>query len=145
MNNSKFPEQIHNFIDKHHVMSLSVRKDSETWSASCYYAYDPEQVRLIFVSEFSTIHSQCILRNKHVSGTISNNEKNVFLIQGIQFSGRALQSDSIYRKKARKIYNKKFPFAILKNIPVWFIDLNYIKMTDNTVFFSAKSYWKRDE
>jgi uncharacterized protein len=138
------PEEIRNFICSHHAMSIAVCNEGKPWSATCYYAFDEERLRLIFVSDVLTRHIQGILQNSSVSGTISNDERNVLLIQGIQFTGKGSPVDEIYIPIARKLFLKKFPIAVLKKLTLWYIEIDYVKMTDNKVMFASKTHWKRN-
>lgn len=144
MKNVDFPDEMRDFLMKHHAMSVAVCKDDVPWSATCYYTFDPDYVRLIFVSDPQTRHMSNLLLNNRVSGTISNDERNILLIKGVQFSGRVFRAEVDYLVKAKKQFVKKFPFAFLKKLTLWFVEIDYVKMTDNSKFFSAKTHWKRN-
>lgn len=139
-----FPEKIKRFLESQHVMSISVLWDNATWSATCFYVLDVENVRLVFVSSPETIHAQAMLKQNNISGTISNNELKIRKIQGIQFTGKAFLADSEYLKRAKFLFLKQFPVARLKKTIYWYIELEYVKMTDNTFSFASKTHWKRN-
>jgi uncharacterized protein YhbP (UPF0306 family) len=143
LSENQFPEEIRNFIRSHHAMSIAVCHEGKPWSATCYYAFDEQNLRLIFVSDVTTKHIQGIMKSSRISGTISNDERNVLLIQGIQFTGEANATDEIYTPIARNLFLKKFPIAVLKKLTLWQIEIDYVKMTDNKVLFAAKTHWKR--
>jgi len=144
MSSSVFPSKIEKLIESQHVMSIAVNHDGELWSASCFYAFDRENNKLIFVSDPSTLHARGIIQNSKISGTIANNEKRIRKIKGIQFTGKAYQVKEEYLKKAYKLFREKFAFAFLKKTTFWVIDIEYVKMTDNTYYFSSKTHWKRN-
>ncbi len=142
--NAQFPVDMKEFILRHHVFSISVSENDQPWSATCFYTFDTEDIRLIFVSETDTFHATLILHNNLVSGTISNNETDFTKIQGIQFTGIAEAAKNDTVKKYRKLFLKKFPFAFFKKLTLWSVRLDYVKMTDNTKHFAYKIHWKRN-
>jgi uncharacterized protein len=144
MEKQEVPHEITEFIESRHCMSISVCTPEGPWSATVFYVYDRESMRLIFVSDEQTRHGIAIQKNPKISGTISNDEFNILKIQGIQFEGDAKLTDSIYTHKAKVLFLKKFPFAIVRKLTLWFVEPKHVKMTDNTLFFSAKIQWKRD-
>jgi len=144
MENQEVPKEISAFIESRHCMSISVCTPDGPWSATVFYAYDTEAMRLIFVSDKQTRHGLAMLKNPKISGTISNDELDIFKIQGIQFEGEAILISNNYKRKARYVFLKRFPFAITRKLTLWYVDPMYAKMTDNTLFFSAKTQWKRN-
>ena len=144
MENQTFPHEISAFIESRHCMSISVCTAEGPWSATVFYVFDSENNRLIFASNMETRHGRIMLQNPKISGTISNDEFQIVKIQGIQFEGEVRQAKSHYKRKARLLFLRKFPFALLKKTTLWYIEPTYAKMTDNTLFFSAKIHWERN-
>lgn len=140
----QFPNDMLEFIQSHHVFSLSACENGQPWSATCYYAFDPDDLRLIFVSDIKTKHASMILQNNKVSGTISTNETNIAEIQGIQFMGIAEISEGDKFKRFRKLFLVKFPLAFFKKLTLWSVRLDYVKMTDNSKYFACKTHWNRN-
>jgi uncharacterized protein len=138
------PKEILNFLLSYHAFSLAVIHNDRPWSATCYYAFDPENIRFIFVSDMKTQHATAMQQNNCVSGTVSNDEKNIILIQGVQFTGNVYPAEGDYARRAKKLFLRKFPVAIFKKLTLWFIEPEYVKMTDNIHVFATKTHWKRN-
>jgi uncharacterized protein YhbP (UPF0306 family) len=137
------PKEIATFIKKHHVLSLSVLYQGEAWAANCFYVFDSKLFGFIIVTDINTRHGSAFLQNNQISGTISNNQKQILRIKGVQFQGvvRELKGDEM--NYARHQFLRKFPFATLGTITLWLIELYMIKMTDNSIVFSHKCQWNR--
>ncbi len=144
MQQNNFPEEMYEFLQKHHTMSLAVNIQNASWSFTCFYVFDREAQRFIFVSDTDTRHISAIETNNRVSGTVSNKESNVFQILGIQFTGRVYRAEGSYLSSSRKEFIKKFPVARLKKLQLWYVEIDYAKMTDNTILFASKSHWERN-
>ena len=56
-------DKINNFINKHHVMSLSTSADSELSVCNLFYAFDVKEVSFVVASSDDTTHIQNILKN----------------------------------------------------------------------------------
>jgi len=138
------PESVTKFIKKHHVMSVAVCDNGSPWSATCWYAFDKENMNLVFVSDVKTRHANSFEKNNQVAGTISNNENRISKIKGIQFEGTVLKAEGKVETEARRLFLKRFPVSIFKELTFWVILINTVKMTDNFVVFSSKTYWNRD-
>lgn len=136
-------KRIVKFIEENKVLTICTSKDNVPYSASCFYAYDEENQRLIFSSENDTRHIEEALENTAVSGTINTENKTVAKIQGIQFTGKFINPDEEQQKAFYQTYYKRFPFAKAKPAPIWAIELTWIKMTDNTLGFGKKLEWER--
>lgn len=135
-------KRIQKFIKKHHVLNLSTYADGEISTCSCFYAFNVENMQLVITSDIKTKHIQQALTNPNVSGTIVLETKIVGKIQGVQFSGKLLKLDDIQNLNTRKVYFKKFPFAVLMKTSLWAISLTHIKFTDNRLGFGKKIFWK---
>lgn len=129
------------FIKKHHVLNLSTYSDGEIWTCSCFYAFDPENMQFVITSDLNTKHAQHAVKNPEVSGTIVLETKIVGNIKGIQFSGKLLKNDDFQELDTRKVYLKKFPFAVFLKTSLWAISLTHIKFTDNRLGFGKKIFW----
>ncbi len=138
---NKLDDRILKFIKKHHVLNLSTFSEGELWSCSCFYAFDQENMQFVITSDLNTKHAQQAIKNPTVSGTIVLETKMIGKIQGIQFLGKMLKLDDEKEVNARKIYLKKFPFAVFLKTSLWAIPLNHIKFTDNRLGFGKKIFW----
>jgi uncharacterized protein YhbP (UPF0306 family) len=133
------------FINSNHVVSLATLDADGLWSASCFYAFDPEQVRLLILTSTDTRHGAAMLADPHISGTISGQPKNIRDIRGIQFSACALRLESMARHQALRLYTQRHPLAKLKSTDVWSLELQQIKFTDNFSLFGHKTHWVRQQ
>lgn len=126
-------------------MSVSVCYNNISWCFNCFYIFDESKNRLIFTSNSDTKHINILDKNNIVSGTISNNEKNILKVKGIQFTGETLKiSDPLYHECINQKFNNKFLITHFKKLEFWYIDLSYVKMTDNLKGFGNKIYWHSD-
>ena len=132
------------FIKRHHVFSLSTTRGNQPWSCSCFYVYDETEARFIFISEEDTRHIFEASINPAVSGNIVLETKIIGKIQGLQFSGILKKESNDTIEKCRKIYFKKFPYALpfLGKAAFWSLYADYMKFTDNQLGFGKKIIWK---
>jgi uncharacterized protein YhbP (UPF0306 family) len=104
--------------------------------------FDEVTTTLIFLSDNETQHMKNALLNGKVAGTISTDVTTVAKIKGIQFTGEFVNPSEQQQKDFYALYYHKFPFAKAKPSPIWGINLQTIKMTDNTLGFGKKLIWK---
>jgi len=135
--------KITKYLSINKVLTLCTSKADVPYCATCFYVFDEENKMLIFLSDSSTRHLSEALNNKNISGTINNGETSVVKIQGIQFQGLFVNPSKEQEASFYSIYYKKYPFAKAKPSPIWGIQLNWIKMTDNTLGFGKKIIWER--
>jgi hypothetical protein len=137
-------KRIIEFIKKHHVLTLSTAINNYSYSCNCFYAYDEVDNVLICTSDENTRHVKNIETNNNISGTIVLETMQIGKIQGLQFLGKIFMAKDDLLKKYKKIYIKKFPFAILKNTDLWYIELEFCKYTDNRLGFGKKLIWHKE-
>jgi uncharacterized protein len=97
---------------------------------------------LYFKSGSSAHHSQILLQNPVVAGTIQADKLNTLAIKGIQFNGRILHPKNELCSQADSVYHKRFPFALAMAGEIWTLQPEVIKMTDNTLSFGKKLHWQ---
>ncbi len=136
-------EKITEFIKGHHVLTLSTSVENIPYSCNCFYAYNEEDNVLICTSDYETKHIKDVIKNNVVSGSIVLETSIVGKIQGLQFNGIMNEAKDDILKKYKKFYLKRFPFAVLKNTAIWYIDLTFLKLTDNRLGFGKKIIWKK--
>lgn len=136
---------ISRYIKKLHVLTLCVGGNSELWCASCFYTYDEKDVAFFIMTEETTRHGEIMLRYPSVAGTISGQPKTVMLIKGIQFSGQIDRLHGDEERAARERYTQRFPIARGSAAPIWRLRIDELKMTDNTLGFGTKRFWRRVE
>jgi uncharacterized protein YhbP (UPF0306 family) len=96
----------------------------------------------IIMTETETRHGAMMLGHQRVSGTIAGQTRTVACIRGLQFRGTAHILDSAPTAE-RTMYCRRFPVARLSKAPIWRIDIDEGKMTDNTLGFGTKLVWTR--
>lgn len=138
-------ERIIKFIKEHHVLTLATSDNNKPYCCNCFYVYDEKENILIFTSDDDTRHVAEVRKNNNIAGSIVLETNVVGKIQGIQFTGKMFEPEKENKSKIKKTYLKKFPFAALMNTQLWYIDLEYIKMTHNKLGFGKKLIWEKAE
>lgn len=131
------------FIENHHVLTLSTSTDSESWCCNCFYVYLKDRVSFLITSDTESLHARMISDNPIVSGTVFLETKKIGEIRGIQFKAEIKKLEGKDYVKHKLIYLKQFPYAILKKSALWIVKIDYIKMTDNRLGFGKKIHWER--
>ena len=122
--------------------TLATSLNDIPYCATCFYAFDEATFSIIFLSDETTRHISEALSNPKVAGTIVSNVTTVAKIQGIQFVGQLVALSSEQEQEDYAIYYRKFPFAKTRPSSIWRIQLQWIKMTDNTLGFGSKVIWE---
>lgn len=143
METVEFDKNIARFISKHHVFNLAVCDNGDLWTASCFYAFWKEKIALIFLSDTETRHAQMMVNNPEVAGTITLETRIVGKIQGLQFKGYIERLENETLAMAKKIYYKRFPYALGTQSTFWILYLTYAKLTDNKLGFGKKIIWEK--
>jgi len=99
---------------------------------------------LVFTSDASTRHIAEAMQHPFVAGSIALESKVVGKLQGIQLEGKLKEADGELLNEIKAAYIKRFPFALLIDTKLWFLELTTMKMTDNLLGFGTKLHWKRD-
>lgn len=137
-----FPLQIAEFIAEHHVLTLATCVLNKPWCANCFYTFDSNDTAFIFSSDIETRHAKEALENAAVAGSIVLETEIIGKIQGLQFSGTMTLLKDIELRKAKKLYLKRFPYALLKKTTLWKLQISYAKLTDNRLGFGTKLIWE---
>jgi len=130
-------EKIESFIEKHHVLSLATSDGTELSVCSLFYFYS-ERCFVVASSE-DTTHIKHILKNQKVAGNILLETKEVGKIQGLQFRGNFTTLED---KSLKKLYFKRFPYALAMKAKLWKIEVDCFKLTDNRLGFGKKLIWQ---
>ncbi|HLG34588.1 MAG TPA: hypothetical protein VI757_06865 [Bacteroidia bacterium] len=138
-------ERIISFLHAHTNLTIAVSENNIPYCANCFYAYSEKENLLIFKSKLETNHIRIALNNYYVSGTIVPDSLDKTRIQGIQFTALFIQPAMKVLTLARKIYYKKYPFAVGISGNIWAIELRTIKFTDNRLGFGKRLEWKGSE
>jgi len=132
-------KKIEIFLAKHHVMSLATSDGKNLSACSLFYVFDIGTRSFVVASSDDTLHIKNTSKDPQVAGTVVLETKSVGRIEGIQFRGEFyfLESDEL-----KKLYFRKFPYALAMNPKLWQIKVNYFKLTDNTLGFGKKIIWQ---
>jgi len=136
-------KKIVNYLTDNKVLTIATSVNDVPYCANCFYVFDEVQKIFIFLSEDRTRHIKEALENISVGGSIQNGITTVAKIQGIQFTGVFINPTAEQQQQFYKIYYNRFPFAKVKPAPIWGIQINWLKMTDNTLGFGKKTTWER--
>ncbi len=135
--------RIWSFANKQTVLNIATYSDGESWSASCFFAFEKTHKLLVFKSDKDSRHIREALAQRRVAGTILPDKLKVGKVKGIQFQGRMLLDDGEILAAAEKKYYKKYPYAKVVPGDIWMIELSLVKLTDNSLGFGRKLIWER--
>ena len=138
MNETK---HICDFIKNNYLLTLCTNSASDLWCAHCYYIFDSNKMSLFIMTSEKSHHSQLMILNKNIAGTIAPQPKNIIDIKGIQFKGYIEKLTNKEEKRAKNLYYNIFPTAKFISAPIWEIKLTMLKMTDNSLGFGKKLIW----
>ncbi|HAI04611.1 MULTISPECIES: YhbP family protein [Pantoea] len=133
------------YLRKQHVLSLCCTADDELWCANCYYVFDEARMAFWIMTEPDTRHGLLVMKNPQVAGTVNGQPRSVLLIKGVQYRGHIVRLSDEAEHVARSAYHKRFPIARKVSAPLWEIQLDEVKMTDNALGFGKKIAWVRQE
>jgi len=139
-------ERIIHFIEGQKVATVCcVDPENKPYCFSCFYVFDKNKDLLYFKSSANAHHTELLVQNSSVAGTIQPDKLNPLAIKGIQFTGQILDAINDLCSEATSLYHKKYPFAWAMPGEVWTVQLQVIKMTDNTLSFGKKINWQLHE
>ena len=139
----KVDQQIIDFINEHHLLTLSTSQNDTPYCCNVFYVYDSLSNQLIFSSDTKTKHAQDFIANPNVAGTIALETKEISKIQGVQLLGAIQELKDVELKIATEQYIKAFPYAQNMELYLWAMPLSFIKMTHNKLGFGKKLVWKK--
>ena len=139
----KVNQQIIDFINEHHLLTLSTSQNDTPYCCNVFYVYDQLSNQLIFSTEIKTKHAQDFICNTNVAGSIALETKEVSKIQGVQLLGTIKELKGEHLKIAKEQYIKAFSYAENMELYLWAMPLNFIKMTHNKLGFGKKLIWKK--
>lgn len=131
-------QKITTFIAKHHVMSLATSDEESLSVCSLFYVYDEVNHTFVVASSEETTHIQHIGKNSSIAGNILLETKNIGEIKGLQFKGVFVALEDTFLKQT---YFKRYPYALALLPKLWQINVNYFKLTDNSLGFAKKIIW----
>lgn len=139
----EFSPEMLAFLQRQFVLSLAVSFGEKSWSANCFYLFDPAQKWLVITTEDRTLHAQIMQQNPQVSGTIAYSTLNIAAIEGVQFLGRIAKISADLTPCYQQKFFEKFQSARVFQTPMWAIELDLVKYTANQPQFGTKQIWQR--
>ncbi len=127
------------FIERHHVMTLATSGEQGLYCANAFFAFDPDTQALIFATDPSTRHGAEMIQNPNVAASIVLETKVVGRIQGAQITGVVREATP----QDKTLYVKRFPYTMTLELTLWRLEINHLKLTDNTLGFGKKLIWNR--
>lgn len=136
-------QRIIEFLHSQKALTIATSVNNVPYCAYCFYVFDEENKYLIFLSDQSTRHVTEAIENNSVAGTINTDTESVIKLKGIQFIGKFIIPTTEQQLEFYQLYYQKYPFAKAKPSKIWGIELEAIKMTDNTLGFGKKLKWNK--
>ena len=125
----KLDQQIIDFINEHHLLTLATSKGNTPYCCNVFYVYDVANNQLIFSSDTKTKHAKDFTLNPNVAGSIALETKEVAKIQGVQLLGKITELKGEDLRAAKKQYLQVFSYARLMEIHLWVMQLVFIKVS----------------
>ena len=122
-------------------MTLATCCDNRPWCCQCFYVFVEHLGGLAFSSDVTTRHICEALKQPYVAGSIALETTVVGKLQGIQIEGKLIEAQGELLEEIKTAYLKRFPYSILMDTKLWFLELHTMKMTDNRLGFGKKLYW----
>lgn len=135
------PAEISDFLAGHHVMSVAVAAEEQVWAASVFYCWDAADRRLLYYTSLATRHGRLSASCPAVAATVSDQQRNISQLTGIQLEGRttALKGDDADR--ARQLFADAFPEVGVADATIWALRPNHMALTDNRAGFGHRCTW----
>lgn len=136
-----------------HIAKFMLKQDCATiccvdvagqpYCFNCFYAFDANEAWLVFKSGSESHHASLLQANANVAGSVLPNKLQTILIKGMQFEGKVLHANTTQKEQALACYYKKHPMAIAMPGELWIVQLQTMKMTDNSLGFGKKLHWQK--
>ena len=139
----KVDQQIIDFINEHHLLTLATSQNNLPYCCNVFYVYDSLNNQLIFSSDPKTKHANDFIANPNVAGTIALETKEITKIQGVQLLGIIQELKTEELEIAKEQYIKAFSYAANMDVHLWAMPLTFIKMTHNKLGFGKKLIWEK--
>lgn len=136
-------KRIVEFLRKHHVLTLATCTENTPWCANCFYVWLEDENCFVFTTDPVTRHGSEAIKNPQVAGSVVLETSIVGKVQGVQFTGKMVVPEGDLAEKAKRVYLKRFPVAVLMKTNLWVVQVESIKMTDNRLGFGKKLIWER--
>lgn len=135
--------KIINFLQTEKILTLATCVNDKPHCAICYYVYSEKLNMLIFKSSNHCGHVQQGLINSKTAVAIHSSSNAIATAKGLQLECDFITGTESQNKEAKKVYYLKFPFALSFPGELWLLELTKIKFTDNSLGFSKKIHWQK--
>ena len=122
-----------------------IDEEGRPYCFSCFYVFNSKQALIYFKSSVNSHHAGLMKKNPFIAGTVLPDKLNTLAIKGIQFEGIVLDTELPEVNRGLNDYFKKYPMALAMPGQIWALQIDRIKMTDNTLGFGKKIIWYRNE
>jgi uncharacterized protein YhbP (UPF0306 family) len=140
------PSGISKFINENKIAAICCTDgNNQPYCFHCFYVFDATNNLLFFKSSEKTFHASLLAKNPAIAGSILPQKMEMLALKGIQFTGTVLYSDFPNQINPDIYYHKKLPLGLAKPGHVYCIQLQTIKMTDNTILFGTQLLWNKSE
>lgn len=137
---------IDKFISENKIAAICCTdKQSNPYCFHCFYVFDSKNHLLFFKSSSETFHARLLLDNPGVAGSILPEKIEFLALKGIQFTGKVLYDEIPDKISPEAFYYKRLPLGLTKPGKIYCIQLESIKLTDNSVIFGKKFEWTKEE
>ena len=144
--NNEFDVGISDFITENKIAAVCcVDSEHRPYTFHCFYAFDELNQLLFFKSSLQTLHSQLLAENPHIAGSILPAKLDMLALKGVQFTGKILYDGIPGKINPEVFFHMRLPLALTKPGKVYCIQLETIKMTDNSKIFGKKFLWNKYE
>lgn len=137
-------KEIVDFIATNKIATVCYVKNGLPFCFNCFYSNIPDIDGIVFKSFKSSQHAIDIYDGMPVAGTISLASKSGFDNAGVQFNGKIVIDDKIYRA-AERAYYKRFPMALLMPGQYFTIIFDTVKFTQTVRGIRSKMNWENIE
>ena len=136
-----FSERIDALLDEFHVLSLSACDGTSHWAAPLFYVFDPQNARLVLVTDPATEHGTLMLRRAEVVVTMAGGGSAIDQLRGLQMRGQVTRLPQARTDGGAVLYQQRFKVPVALSPVYWQFIPDFIKATDNRVRFGYKERW----
>ncbi len=141
----KVDNRIVEFINNHHVLTLATTIDDYPYCCNCYYVYDENENLFAIKINEDTRHGKEMKINPKIAASIVLETSEVGKIQGLQICGTAEYCKDESLDFVKKIYLKKYPYALAVSGDYVALRPNFYKFTDNRFGIGKKLLWNSNK
>jgi uncharacterized protein len=143
---SQVPDVIRTFLKQNRVATICYVDDKGLpVCINCFYAFDDKFNLLVFKSSEGNKHEKASMNLSVFSGSVLPEHFDAFRPRGLQFSGKSMTTVRVKALELQKVYYKRYAFARILPGYIWAIELNRLKLVDQTVGIISKSTWKKED